>query len=240
MKTILLFILTISALFADMAQSTTEIQLDGWYAKDTGSFQNNGSVINLNERGFDSKIAPYISVDFNGKGKYKNFKLDYTHIKQDSKKVLTADMQQNGVNFDRDEITKSTLDLDIVDAIYYIDAGKVKQTEIKVGVGLRYVDGSYQTQICSKRAKTNFDMVTPIGYVELNMTPTWLPAVWTNELILSPTNDEHIDVRTALKKEIHKNINAEIGYRANEYDRKDGYKAYIISKGFYFGMSYKF
>jgi len=239
MRTILLSLLTISALSADVGQ-TIEVQFDGWNANASGTFQDNGSVIDLKERGFEHKVTPSLSIDFNDEGLLKNFKLNYTHIGQDSKKALTSDMQQNGVNFDDTEMAKSTVELDVLDAIYYVDAAKDDLVEVDLGLGVRYVNGSYETKICTKRTTTEFDKFIPIGYLGVNVYPSWLPAIWTSELILSPINTEHIDVRTALKKEVYDNINLEIGYRANKFHISDGYSANINSKGVYVGASYKF
>jgi len=239
MRTILLSLLTISALSADVGQ-TIEVQLDGWNANASGTFQDNGSVIDLKERGFEHKATPSLSVDFNGEGLLKNFKLNYTHIGQDSKKALTADMQQNGVDFYDKEMSKATVKLDVVDALYYVDAAQDDLVEVDVGLGFRYINGSYETKICSKQTKTEFDKFVPIGYLGVNVYPSWLPAIWTSELILSPTNTEHIDVRTALKKEVYDNINLEIGYRTSKFYISDGYRENINSKGLYVGASYKF
>ena len=239
MKTILLSLLTISALSADVVQST-EIELEGWYADESGTFQNNGNAINLAERGLDKALAPSIGIDFNEEGFYKNFKLNYTHIDQDAKKALTADMQHNGVNFDANEMTKSTVKLDMIDAVYYVDAAKNDLAEVDLGLGLRYVNGSYQTKVCSKETTTNFHKWSPIGYINLKVTPSWLPAVWTSQLLLSPDSSEIFDIRSSLKKEVANDIAIEAGYRANKYNLTDGYQADILSQGMFMGLSYTF
>jgi len=239
MKTILLSLLTLSALNADSGQ-TTEIQLDGWYADTTGTFQNDGTAIDLEERGFESKITPSIGVDFNGESSFENFKLNYTHIGQDQKKALSSDIQQNGVNFDKNEMSKSTLKLDIIDAIYYVDATNNDFVEVDLGAGLRYLNGSYETKVCSKETITKFHQIVSVGYMGITMRPAWLSAEWVNHLVISPVNIEHLDIRTALKKEIYGNTNLEVGYRYNTYDTKDGHRIDLNNKGMYVAASYQF
>ena len=239
MKTVLLSLLTLSALSADSGQ-TTEVQLDGWYADTTGTFQNNGTVIDLVERGFENKITPSIGVDFNGESSFTNIKINYTHIGQEQKKVIESDIQHNGLNFDKTEMSKSTLKTDIVDAIYYVDAAKDDFAELDLGLGVRYVNGSYATEVCSKKTITKFHQLVPVSYIGATVEPSSVPVKWVSSLLFSPINIEHIDLRTALKKEIYQNINLEVGYRYNIYDNKDGYSIDLSNKGVYVAGSYKF
>ena len=240
MKTILLSLLTISALSADVVQST-EIQLEGWQTGTYGTFQNAGSVIDLKERGLEKEISPSLVLDLKGTNQYVNFKLGYTKIANEGKKVLASDMQHNGVNFDRGELQKSTLDLDIIDAIYYISKPEDDLVDLEVGAGLRYVNGSFQTKVCSKETTSSFDKYFPIGYVRIEVTPPWTESLkWVNQLIMSPTDDIHMDIRTALKTDIYNDIGLEVGYRHNQFNTNDGYDSDIVSQGMYGALSYKF
>ena len=241
MKKIYLSCFALATLMQAETFSSIEIQLEGWQTGIYGTFQNEGSSIDLKERGLEEEISPSLVLDLKGTNQYVNFKLGYTKIANEGKKVLASDMQHNGVNFDRDEMQKSTVDLDVIDAIYYISKPEDDLVDLEVGAGLRYVDGSFQTKVCSKETTSSFDKYFPIGYVRIEVTPSWAGSVkWVNQLIMSPADDVHVDVRTALKANIYNDIDLEVGYRHNQFNTNDGYDANIMAQGMYGALSYKF
>ena len=248
MKTILLSLLTISALSADVVQNT-EIQLDGWYADATGNFQDNGSVINLNQRGFENEITPSISIDIEGENKYMNLKLAYTRIAHEGKNSIDGtDIVHNGVQFDHsDEMMKANLELNVYDLIYYIDV-PVESTfsdnakvDVDFGLGVRYIDGTYSSKICSKNTSTDFDKYAPIGYFKSELIPNSHPSIsWVNQILFYPDDIEHYDARTAIKVNITDGFSSELGYRAIHFHADETYNTSITSKGAYLGLMYKF
>ncbi len=238
-------ILIISSLLFTISQAqaikSIELQIEGWNENSFGTFQSKGSVIDLSERGLKSKFVPSITLDLKGVSDYLNFKFGFTKIKNEGKKVLPSDMQQNGVNFDKGELLKSTYNLDIYDAIYYIKKTQDDLVNIELGVGLRYFSGSYKSKTCSRETKTSFHKLINTGYLRAEITPKWTkPVKWVNQVIISPIDNIYIDARTALKTEIYKNISIETGYRYNRFDSDGKYNANIKSHGLYGAISYKF
>ena len=241
MKKIYISLFALATLVQGETFSSVELQLEGWQTGIYGNFQNTGSIIDLKERGLEKKISPSIGLDLKGANQYVNFKLGYTKISSDGKKILASDIQHNGVNFDRGEMQKSTVDLDIIDAIYYISKPEDDLVDLDIGIGLRYIDGSFETKVCSKETTSSFDKYFPIGYLRVEVTPQWAGSVkWINQLIMSPTDDIHMDIRTALKTNVYNDISFEAGYRHNQFNTNDGYNADIVAQGVYGALSYKF
>ena len=242
MKKALIICLALASLTQAKTFDSVEFQIEGWNADSSGTFQRQGSVIDLDERGLKRKFAPSIVLDLKGASDYLNFKFGYTKIKNEGKKVLSSDMQLNGLNFDKGELQKSKLDLKIYDAIYYIDKPQKNLADFQYGLGLRYFDGSFLSQTCSRETKASFHKLIGVGYLRAEIPiPKWeKSAKWINQVIISPVDDFYVDMRTAIKINVSKNISLETGYRYSSFETSGKYNANIKSDGLYGAISYKF
>ena len=242
MKKILITCLALASLTQAKTFDSLEIQLEGWNANSFGTFQRDGSAINLSERGLERKFAPSIVLDLQGESDYFNLKLGYTRVKNEGKKVLSSDMQLNGLNFDEGEMQKTKYDLQIFDAIYYIDKPQENLADFQYGLGLRYFKGSFQSKTCARETTASFHKLIAVGYLRAEIpVPKWEKSVkWVNQVIISPFDDFYVDFRTAIKAKVSNNISLETGYRYNQFETAEKYNASVKSDGLYGAITYKF
>ena len=242
MKKIYIICLALASLTQAKTFDSVEFQVEGWNVDSEGTFQRDGSVVDLNERGLKRKIAPSIVLDLKGTSDYLNFKFGYTRIKNEGKKVLSSDMQLNGLNFDKGEMQKSKYDLKIFDAIYYINKPQKNLADFQYGLGLRYFKGSFQSKTCARETTASFHKLIAVGYLRAEIpVPKWEKSVkWVNQVIISPVDDFYVDTKTAIKIDVSENISLETGYRYNSFETSGKYNAKIKSHGLYGAVSYKF
>lgn len=240
MKKIYITCLALASLMQANTFKSLEVQIEDWNANSYGTFQREGTVIDLKERGLKKKLSPSVVLDLKGISNYTNFKVGYTKIKNKGKKVLSSDMKLNGLNFDKGEMQKSKYDLDMFDAIYYIDQPSDGLVHLSFGIGFRYIKGSFQSKTCPRGTTASFHKFLTVGYMSTEITPSWAPFKLINQVIISPANVFYIDTKTAVKTKIYKNISLEVGYRYNRLEASGKYNANIKSDGLYGAVSYKF
>ena len=242
MKKTLIVCLALASLTQAKTFDSVEFQIEGWNANSDGTFQREGSVIDLSERGLKRKFAPSVVLDLNGASDYLNFKFGFTRVKNEGKKVLSQDMQLNGLNFDKGEMQKSKLDLKIYDAIYYIDKPQKNFADFQYGLGLRYFKGTFQSKTCSRETTASFHKLVAVGYLRAEIPlPKWGKSVkWVNQAIISPANDFYADLRTAINVQVSKNVSIEAGYRYNNFEISKKYNADLKTHGLYGAVAYKF
>ncbi len=241
MKKIYIVVLLASFLYGDIVKHT-EIEASAWRGESSKTFQAKGDVVDLGDMGSVDGTTPSVAVDIQTISNKPNVKLQYTKINNEDTTVLTKDLTYNDAHLYKNEKVKTTYDADIWDFILYKNIQNTKPTlDLDLGMGLRYIDSSLELKECSKESKSSFKEYTPILYARADYGVEKNNLALIGQLIYSPIDKQHIDLKTAVGYDYNKKIRAELGYRFLKVEPDDNnIKSDIVTKGAYIGLTYSY
>jgi outer membrane protein len=243
-KMSIFFILSIVAvqLQASCIIQSAQGSIYGWYENTHDTFTTNkAESINLDDMNLKKKISPSFSLTLGTGCKYPNLKLQYTNIKNSGTKTLDKNISFNQIDFLANNSVSTYNKSNIFDAIFFADIIKNHALlDFDAGLGLRYLSNDLSLKTSTKSSLSSFDKIVPTIYLKANLKPIFKSLGVMSELIYSPFKGSSLDWKNALLVDINEKLNAELGYRYNNIDIEDGYKADIEHKGFYLGFNYLF
>jgi len=241
MKKIYLSLFAVASLAHGEFITDTELSGNIWLGESSNSFQaTGGDEIELENMGSIEGVNFSLAVDAKTVRKLPNIKFQYTSIGNGDTTHLSRDLNYNEVNFDKNQKVETTYEADIVDLIFYSDIKKdLKGFDIDLGGGLRYIDSSLEVKECSKEAKASFDQIVPTLYAKAEYpVKKVIPAL---EVIYSPIDKQHLDVKLSLGYDFTKSLGVDLGYRFNQIEPDvDDLKSDVVTDGLYLGVDYNF
>jgi len=242
MNKIYLSLFTIASLAQGEALKEVEINIDAWQGESTHSFQAVGDKIDLGEMGNIEGTSPSIAIDMKAIDKPLNLKLQYTKIDNDDTTIATSNINYNDAVIFAGQKIKTTYKADIYDMILYGDIVENKKGwDWDLGLGVRYVDNSFEIRECSRHSTTDISDIFPMLYTKVEYGFTAVDAYLKGELIYSPINTQHIDGKVALGYDISDNFDIEAGYRLLKIKPDiTKIKSDVVTKGAYLGLGYTF
>lgn len=228
-------------------KTSIEVGLEVWNQNSTGTFQNNGTVVDFDKRGFNGAIKPSIYLNIKTARKRPNLKLKYTKINSSKSGPLGSNLTLNGLNYFTNQDLKLEYKADVFDFILEHDTIKRKEIfnnstviDLDLGVGARYIDGEFSISQCSQNTKIDFQQWVPTIYARSEINEKGDDTKLIAQIIYSPSSTQHLDAKVGVSQNFSKNVKGEFGYRLSQTKIADSYNVDAETKGVYLGLSRKF